>query len=296
MKKSRLKQWLHRLPLAVPLLNAKIGAEQIAGDIAELKSLILSEIEEQRRREAIRTAGPRSLHAFEHRVHSQNGEDGVVQEIFARIGAPTKTFIEIGVGDGWENNTLFLLPLGWRGVWVDADPALGATIAEWPAETQATLKFAIATVTAENVTKVLEELGAPREPDLLSIDVDQNTYHVWATMQDWRPRLIVVEYNANLPPTVDWKVDYDPTRGWDGSINFGASLKALERLGRRFGYQLVHCELCGVNAFFVRDDLVAEHFDEPATAEYHFEPPRKTRPFEPPGSRRVLLDRGATHL
>ena len=293
MKHSLLKRWLRRLPLVTPLLNAKIMAEKAVQDITLLRASAMVEQEEKCREEAIRSAGPRSLHAFEHRVYSQNGEDGVIQEIFARIGAPTKTFIEIGVGDGWENNTVFLIPFGWSGVWVDADPSMSSTVAGWPADMKETLKFAVTKVTAENVTAVLAGLGASREPDLLSIDVDQNTYHIWAAMQDWRPRVVVVEYNAFLPPSVDWKVAYDPNRVWDGSINYGASLKALERLACRFGYRLVHCELAGVNAFFVRNDLVADSFNEPGTAEYHFELPRRVRSLGTAPSSRVLLDREA---
>jgi hypothetical protein len=43
---------------------------------------------------------------------------------------------------------------------------------------------------------------------------------------------------------------------------------------RKLGYALVGCELCGTNAFFVRTDLVGEHFCAPFTAENHYEPPR----------------------
>ena len=293
MKNSRIKRWLRRLPLVTPILKTKIMAEKVVRDTAVLRASVTLELEEKCRAEAIRSAGPDSLHAYEHKVYSQNGEDGVIQEIFKRIGAPTKTFVEIGVGDGWENNTVFLIPLGWSGVWVDADPALSSTVAGWPANLKESLKFVVTNVTAENVTGVLEGLGASREVDLLSIDVDQNTYHIWAALEEWRPRVVVVEYNGFLPPAVDWKVAYDPNRVWDGSINYGASLKALERLGRRFGYRLVHCELAGVNAFFVRNDLVADKFNEPDTAEFHYELPRKSLSFEEEPSRRVLLDRDA---
>ena len=46
------------------------------------------------------------------------------------------------------------------------------------------------------------------------------------------------------------------------------------RLGRRKGYRIVGCNISGSNAFFVREDLCADHFIEPATAEEHYEPPR----------------------
>jgi hypothetical protein len=54
----------------------------------------------------------------------------------------------------------------------------------------------------------------------------------------------------------------------------GASLSALEKLGLRKGYSLVGCNITGSNAFFVRNELVSNQFDEPFTAENHYQPPR----------------------
>ena len=45
---------------------------------------------------------------FGFKVYSQNEEDGIINEIFQRIGTTNKTFVEIGVGNGLENNTLHL--------------------------------------------------------------------------------------------------------------------------------------------------------------------------------------------
>lgn len=125
----------------------------------------------------------------------------------------------------------------------------------------------------ENIVPIFSELGIPKEFDLLSIDVDQNTYYIWEALADYSPRLVVVEYNAAIPPDVDWKVTYS-NRFWDGSKNFGACLKAFELLGARLGYCLVGCNFVGSNAFFVRNDLVRDQFVAPYTAENHYEPPR----------------------
>src|ERR1700674_965222 len=54
-------------------------------------------------------------------VCSQNGEDGIIGEIFRRIGASDRTFAEVGIGDGTQNNTAFLLSQGWTGFWIDSD-------------------------------------------------------------------------------------------------------------------------------------------------------------------------------
>jgi hypothetical protein len=49
---------------------------------------------------------------------------------------------------------------------------------------------------------------------------------------------------------------------------------ALARLGAAKGYQLVGCNIVGLNAFFVRSDLAGDRFAAPATAEHLFQPPR----------------------
>jgi hypothetical protein len=63
-------------------------------------------------------------------------------------------------------------------------------------------------------------------------------------------------------------------KAWDGTNNFGASLKAFEVLGSELGYSLVGCEFLGANAFFVRTELLGDHFCAPFTAANHYEPPR----------------------
>ena len=58
---------------------------------------------------------------------------------------------------------------------------------------------------------------------------------------------------------------------WEGTSYYGASLKALESLASQKGYDLVGCSLSGINAFFVKRNLVG---NSPFTAENHFEPLR----------------------
>lgn len=268
-----MKRFLRALPGVRQFLEMKIAQELMATELRFMREE-LAWAREERECALARARDPRSLRPSERKVYSQNGEDGVLAEIVRRIGAPTRTFVEIGVGDGWENNTLLLLTLGWSGAWVDADPALAATVAGWPAETAARLRWKCAMVTRENAAALLRELAAPAEPDVLSLDIDRNTHHIWEALADWRPRIAVVEYNPWLPPGVDWAMPYDAAGVWDGSLNFGASLKALERLGRERGYRLVHCDSAGVNAFFVREDLAADRFEGPATAEHHHRPQR----------------------
>jgi hypothetical protein len=208
---------------------------------------------------------------------SQNYEDGMIADIFRRIGTVSKTFLEIGAEDGSENNTTALLAAGWRGWWIDGGEAncksVLARLDEMPA-IASRLKVRQAFVNPGDIDSLLSNLGVPSEVDLFSLDIDLNTYHIWAALSAFRPRVIVVEYNAGIPPSQVWIHPFEPNRVWDGTQAFGASLKAYELLGRKFGYSLVGCDIIGINAFFVRDDLLKDHFAAPFTAENHYEPPR----------------------
>ncbi|MGE5177453.1 MAG: hypothetical protein ACM3JJ_13905 [Hyphomicrobiales bacterium] len=239
-----------------------------------------------------RYGDPKRLLRYGLQVNSQSGEDGVIHEIFRRIGTASRVFVEIGLEDGLESNTAFLIAKGWTGFWIDGRDDCRATLSRAgvpPERVRAQTAF----VTRENAASLLAGLGVPKEFDLLSIDVDQNTYYVWEALREYRPRVAVIEYNAALPADLDWKVRYEAGRVWDESQNFGASLKALERLGRERGYALVGCDLAGTNAFFVREDLAGDRFAAPFTAENHWEPIRYAL-LGRRGHRRAILDAGTT--
>jgi hypothetical protein len=223
-----------------------------------------------------RYADPKRLHRFEHQVFSQNGEDGVLMEIFRRIGTTDRTFLEIGVGDGLENNTTFFLAQGWKGYWVDGDNDAIDKIQKtfWQPLKEGRLVVKQSLVTAENIAGVLSDLKVPTEFDLFSLDIDRNTYFAWKALKHLRPRVVIIEYNSQFPPPVEWTVEYRPDLIYNCTAYMGASLKAYEKLADELGYALVGCETSGINAFFVRRDLCGDKFAEPFTAENHFEPPR----------------------
>lgn len=224
---------------------------------------------------APRHADPLRLPAQRGQMYSQIHEDGAIAAIFARIGTESRVFVEIGVGDGTENTTRALLETGWEGVWVESDAAQAARIradlGHHIAAGRLTLVEAMATT--ENVAELVAAALHGRPVDLLSLDVDMNTSHLWRAL-DLSARACCVEYNASIPGPVAWEVPYHPAARWDGTAWFGASLKCLDTIGRSKGMSLVGCDIAGVNAFFVRDDLAPGRFRAPFDAETHWEPPR----------------------
>lgn len=219
---------------------------------------------------------PRCLTRHGAKTYSQNDEDGIIEEIFRRIGEASCRFVEIGVGDGVENNTLALLLKGWHGTWIDAAPKNAESIRRRFASMLADgrLKFLERRVTFASLPQILQETDAAEAIDLLSIDIDGNDYHILEAMP-LKARVVVLEYNARFRPPIEWVLPYDEKHVWDTTDRFGASLASYAWLMQEKDYSLVGCNITGVNAFFVRNDLVDEaQFLSPGDVAVHYEPAR----------------------
>lgn len=193
------------------------------------------------------------LTGYEYRRTSQNGEDGVICEIFRRIGTTNRWFVEFGIESGIEGNCV-LLADDWEGLFIEPDPHAFRELSARYARRAHRVHCLNEAVTRDNINELFTRGGVPESPDIVTIDVDGNDYWLWEAL-NFTPRVLVVEYNAGLGFERSVTVPYDPERRWDGTDYFGVSLAGLTALGHRRGYRLVHTDRCGVNAFFVRADL-----------------------------------------
>lgn len=220
------------------------------------------------------TSGGAQLAAYEQKVYSQGGEDGILRELFYRIGPGGRFFVEFGVQDGSECNTRLLVErYGWHGLYLEGDAANCSRLkTRWSGSSG--ISVAHAFLTAENIAGHFERFDVPTDLDLLSIDVDGNDYWLWKALSSYRPRVVVLEYNAAYPPPTRWIMRYDAGHMWDGGSHFGASLASYVDLGTRLGYALVGTDSRGVNAFFLRRDLLAGSGLAEQTAEEAYHPPR----------------------
>ena len=202
------------------------------------------------------------LTLFELRVFSQNGEDGVLAEIVRRTGAPGQFFVEVGAGDGIENNCAALADLAGLGRAVHRGRAMrGSDPLRRKYAPIPRVQTLQAMVTPETVDALLAAQGVPEEPDVFTVDVDGSDYWIWRALERHRPRVVVVEYNASIAP--GRRVVQPSRQGLPGTGTdfYGASIDAFVALGAEKGYRLVHCDLTGANAFFVRDDLPGDYPD-----------------------------------
>ncbi|HEY5653244.1 MAG TPA: hypothetical protein VIR63_02610 [Pontiella sp.] len=221
-------------------------------------------------------SNPKNLIPYGRKMFSQNDEDGIIIEIFKRIGTTNRTFVEFGCGDGMENNSYGLLFQGWNGLWIDGSTKNINKIRTGLQETIASgqLKVLESFITKDNINELISGQISDKEIDLLSVDIDGNDYFVWDAITCTKPRVLIMEYNAKFIPPVHYCMNYDPNHMWDYTDHGGMSLKFIEEKAAAKDYSLVGCSLSGANAFFVRNDLLGDNFEAPYTAEKHYEPAR----------------------
>ncbi|MBL8553050.1 MAG: hypothetical protein JNL41_02140 [Phenylobacterium sp.] len=254
-------------------------------DDATLRTLLALRAQNQRiagyharqeieRLQAAAARDPKRLEPFGFKVYSQNDEDGIVEEIFRRLGIETGRFVEIGVQNGLECNSLYLLHKGWRGVWLEGNIGQRGPIESKFGEILGRrLQVGWGYISRDTINHVFRGMGADDDVDFLSIDIDGMDIYLLEALTS-RPKVICIEYNAKWPAHLAKTPVYNGELRWTGTDYMGSSLKAMAEVAAAKGYRLVGTNLTGANAFFVRADLAADLFPDPATPEALHNPPR----------------------
>jgi hypothetical protein len=243
------KRIWRRVRDALPVIGEAFAAPSIKQALIdqEIRAL-LADLRE-------RTPDNPALHGF--KVYSQVDEDGIIEHLFSRIGDGGRSFVELGCGNGSENNTHYLALKGWHGVWVDGGAANIANIAAHVPMDSPKLLVQQMFITRDNIAAAVQgwlpRLGG--SIDLLSLDIDGNDAVVLEQILGvTAPRVLVLEYNGKFPPPLKLSVAYDPSHAWAGDDYYGSSLQVfVDQLEGR--YRLVSCGLSGANAYLVRNDL-----------------------------------------
>jgi hypothetical protein len=171
----------------------------------------------------------------------------VIHKIFSDIGTTNKRYVEFGTQSGKECNTRRLRETcGWSGLLMDGG------------HSNASIGLHRHFITRENIGSLLRRYDVPMEPDLLSVDVDGNDFHVLTAIlhRGYRPRVVIVETDFWLNETIDATIAYSPNHAWlgMGSCWGSASVLAYRNLARRFGYAII----LGMapDLYWVHDDVL----------------------------------------
>ena len=187
------------------------------------------------------------LNQYQRNITSQHGEDGIIEKILELIPEKDNWCVEFGAWDGkMDSNTYNLInSKSYSAVLIEGDRERFGDL-ETNYESNGNV-IAINTFVGfsntNNLDTILKSTQIPKNFDLLSIDVDGNDYHIWNTLKNYRPKVVIVEFNPTIPNEIEF------IQNPDSKINHGNSILSLCNLAKSKSYELIAATLN--NAFFV---------------------------------------------
>lgn len=179
-------------------------------------------------------------------VYSQNGEEAIIQAIFDRIGTANQWCFECGAADGlFFSNTKLLTDRGWHALLVEAEPddfSRLVALHQGNPKVQCLCALLSAGV-GLTLDDVLTRAGAPKDLDLLVLDIDSQEYYLLNSLVEFRPRVVIVEYDPDAEPM------YIPKLNGPGQ----AGHLAMRYVAEARGYEVI-CRTA-TNLVCVRRDL-----------------------------------------
>lgn len=208
-----------------------------------------------------------TYHQFCKNIYSQNGEDGILEQLLLELGIERGSFCEFGAADGmYSSNTYNLIQKGFWGLAIECDKSLYERCAERYApypNVQVVHGMVLYASEEYNLNAWLRKGGLPLDFDILSIDIDSDDYYIWENLKEFSPKIVIIETNSyrdpiadEIPgvPTSDYAVD--PLTLWHPErVAVGCSFMSAVKLALRKGY--VPVSYTG-NLICVRKDLAIE--------------------------------------
>ncbi|GAB5411423.1 MAG: hypothetical protein ChlgKO_05370 [Chlamydiales bacterium] len=212
-----------------------------------------TKIVERSLKKNITRLSPNSLNRYGKSIYSQYGEDGIIEEIFTRIGIDSGFFVDFGANDGiWLSNTRLLWEKGWNGVMIEANPKFYKTLRN-TYENDPQVKTLNEFVTWKKDDKrgrlfneIKEEHFKNQEIDFLSIDIDGGDYFILKTLK-CRPKVICIENGLKWHPLMKKEAPESIALK-----NIHQPLEVVIGYAKTIGYRAV----CSTNnLFLVREDF-----------------------------------------
>lgn len=207
-----------------------------------------------------------TYHKFCRNVYSQNGEDGLIEQILKELGIRDGFFCEFGASDGKiSSNTYHLVCSNhFQGIAIESSESLYQECVQNYREFPKVKVFHGAVLYGDEKNDLnawLKRGELPYDFDLLSIDIDCDDYYVWENLTEFNPKIVLIETNSSrdpiyeeLPGNPSTEYNIDLLREWSpGAIGRGCSFISAVKLGLKKGY--IPVSYTG-NLLFVRSDLI----------------------------------------
>jgi hypothetical protein len=186
---------------------------------------------------------------YSNNIYSQNGEDGIIEELLKRLEINQGWVCEFGAWDGKHlSNTYNLVTKGFNAVYIEGDENrykdLLKTVEKYP--NIVPIKAFVDHNDSENsLDNLLNNTIIPNDFDILSIDIDSFDYQIWKSLKLYKPKLVIIEINSSV------KVNNNEHIHTPGKYQ-GTGFKPTYDLGLEKGYKFI---LHTGNMFFIREDM-----------------------------------------
>ena len=203
------------------------------------------------------TVQNKPLGSFANGTFSQGGEDGILREIFGRLEIEHGSFCEFGAWDGkYLSNTYYFCKNGWSGWYIEGNESKYEDLKKNITQPNIDKICAYVMPSGENTldnllkrSKLYKEKSI-EELDLLSIDIDSDDLAIWKSVNAFRPKVVIIEFNPTIPIDVFFENPPGESKGNSARAIYDYALSA--------GYGLVAA--IGCNLIFVDKSVGAPHF------------------------------------
>lgn len=179
------------------------------------------------------------LNDYARNVTSQHGENGIIEKVLEIIGRNDKWCVEFGSWDGKRCSNSFDLinSRGYSAVLIEGDRRRFRDLQKTfdGNEKVVPVNAFVGFNEDDGLDSILKDTVIPLEFDLLSIDIDGNDYHVWEAVRNYKPKVVVIEFNPTIPSSIEFVQPRDRT------VTQGSSILSMVRLGKKKGYELAAC-------------------------------------------------------
>jgi|TARA_B100000767_G_C19712909_1_gene513613 hypothetical protein len=149
---------------------------------------------------------PKNLNFYRNDTYSQNGEDGIIEEVLKRLNIDNNLeVVEFGACDGiYLSNTFNLIKKNKvsLAIYIESDLDFFSKLEKnakiYPCIVPLNNHIEFGSNTKNNLDTILAKTKVKKDFDILSIDIDSYDLDVFLSIKNYKPKVLIIEANRML--------------------------------------------------------------------------------------------------